>query len=61
MHKIGIIPLRAGSKGIPQKNRKKLLGRPLFTWVLAEAIFSDLDTVYVFTDDTWIEEYVAAN
>lgn len=61
MHKIGIIPLRAGSKGIPQKNRKKLLGRPLFTWVLAEAIFSNLDMVYVFTDDTWIEEYVASN
>ncbi len=61
MHKIGIIPLRAGSKGIPQKNRKKLLGRPLFTWVLAEAIFSSLDIVYVFTDDVWIEEYVASN
>ncbi|MBL7838821.1 MAG: acylneuraminate cytidylyltransferase [Cyclobacteriaceae bacterium] len=61
MHKIGIIPLRAGSKGIPQKNRKKLLGRPLFTWVLAEAIFSSLDVVYVFTDDAWIGEYVSIN
>ena len=61
MHKIGIIPLRAGSKGIPQKNRKKLLGRPLFTWVLAEAIFSSLDMVYVFTDDAWVEEYVSIN
>lgn len=61
MHRIGIIPLRAGSKGIPFKNRKKLLGRPLFTWVLAEAIFSKLDTIYVFTDDSWIEEYVNAN
>lgn len=61
MHKIGIIPLRAGSKGIPFKNRKKLLGRPLFTWVLAEAIFSKLDIIYVFTDDTWIEDYVNAN
>lgn len=61
MHRIGIIPLRAGSKGIPFKNRKKLLGRPLFTWVLTEAIFSQLDMVYVFTDDTWIEEYVSNN
>jgi YrbI family 3-deoxy-D-manno-octulosonate 8-phosphate phosphatase len=61
MHNIGIIPLRAGSKGIPFKNRKKLLGRPLFTWVLGEAIFSKLDMIYVFTDDSWIAEYVDAH
>ena len=46
-----IIPLRKGSKGIPGKNKKKLLGRPLFSWVLGAAIASDLDEVYVFTDD----------
>lgn len=58
MDKIGFIPLRAGSKGIINKNKKKILGRPLFTWTLAEAIFSDLDQVYVFTDDEWIISYV---
>lgn len=55
--KIGIIPLRKGSKGISGKNKRKMAGRPLFTWVLAEAIFSDLDVVYVFTDDLEIIQY----
>ena len=55
---IGFIPLRKNSKGIPGKNKKKLLGRPLFTWVLTEAIFSNLDEVYVFTDDDEIIDYI---
>lgn len=58
MKKIGIIPLRKDSKGIPGKNKKKIVGRPLFSWVLTEAIFSDLDAVYVFTNDTEIISYV---
>ncbi len=58
MKKIAIIPLRSGSKGIPNKNKKKLLGRPLFTWSLNEAIKSKLDEVYVFTDDEDIIDYV---
>lgn len=58
---VGFIPLRKNSKGIPNKNKKKLLGRPLFTWVLAEAIFSKLDFVYVFTDDEEIIDYVNTN
>ena len=58
MKKIGIIPLRKDSKGIPGKNKKKMAGRPLFSWVLTEAIFSDLDAVYVFTNDTEIISYV---
>lgn len=57
-NKIGFIPLRKNSKGIPNKNKKKLLGRPLFTWVLTEAIFSNLDKVFVFTDDDEIIDYV---
>ena len=58
MKKIGIIPLRAGSKGIPGKNKKKILGKPLFTWVLGEAIFSELDEIYVYTDDKYIIDYI---
>jgi N-acylneuraminate cytidylyltransferase len=58
MKKIAIIPIRKGSKGIPSKNKKKIVGRPLFSWVLTEAIFSDLDLVYIFTDDSTIIEYV---
>ena len=58
MKKVAVIPLRAGSKGIPGKNKRKLMGRPLFQWVLSEAIFSDLDKIYVFTDDLEILEQV---
>lgn len=58
---IGFIPLRKDSKGIPGKNKKKLLGRPLFSWVLTEAIFSKLNEVYVFTDDEEIIEYIGKN
>jgi N-acylneuraminate cytidylyltransferase len=61
MKKTAIIPLRKNSKGIPGKNKKKLVGRPLFSWVLAEAIFSDLDEVYVFTDDVEIIDFVNKN
>ena len=61
MKKIAILPLRKGSKSIKNKNRKKLLGRPLFTWVLNEAIKSDLDSVFVFTDDDFILDYVNRN
>ena len=61
MKKVAIIPLRAGSKGIPEKNKKKLLGRPLFSWILGEAIFSNLDEIYIFTDDKDIIEYINKN
>lgn len=59
MKKVAIIPLRKGSKGIPGKNKKKMLGRPLFSWVLGAAIFSDLDQVYVFTDDEEILKFIS--
>ncbi len=58
MKKTGFIPLRKGSKGIPNKNKRKMVGRPLFTWVLGEAIFSDLDEVYVATDDQDIIDFI---
>jgi N-acylneuraminate cytidylyltransferase len=61
MKKIAIIPLRKNSKGIPGKNKKKMVGRPLFSWVLSEAIFSNLDAVYIFTDDEEIIDYVTIN
>ncbi|MDO5986382.1 HAD hydrolase family protein [Flavivirga amylovorans] len=58
MKKIGFIPLRKGSKGISNKNKRKMVGRPLFTWVLGEAVFSDLDEVYVYTDDQDIIDFI---
>lgn len=35
-----------------------MLGRPLFSWILTEAAFSNLDEVIVFTDDLEIISYV---
>ncbi len=55
---IGFIPLRKGSKGILGKNKRKMLGRPLFCWVLTEAIFSNLDEVYVYTNDDEIRIFI---
>lgn len=56
--KIGFIPLRKNSKGIPNKNKRKMVGRPLFCWVLGEAIFSNLDVIYVYTDDQDIIDFI---
>jgi len=58
MKKIGFIPLRKNSKGILGKNKRKMVGRPLFTWVLGEAIHSSLDVVYVYTDDDSIISFI---
>lgn len=58
MKKTAIIPLRKGSKSIIGKNKRKMVGRPLFTWVLKEAIFSNLDEIIVFTDDIEIIEFI---
>lgn len=58
MKSIGFIPLRRDSKGIKGKNKRKLLGRPLFSWVLTEAVFSELDEVFVYTDDKYITEFI---
>jgi YrbI family 3-deoxy-D-manno-octulosonate 8-phosphate phosphatase len=61
MKKIGFIPLRQGSKGILNKNKRKILGRPIYAWVLEEAIKSNIDSLYVFTDDTEIINQVQNN
>jgi N-acylneuraminate cytidylyltransferase len=58
MKKTAIIPLRKGSKSIVGKNKRKMVGRPLFTWVLKEAIFSKLDEIIVFTDDVEIIKFI---
>lgn len=58
MKKVAIIPIRKGSKGIPGKNKKKMLGRPLFSWVLGAAIHSDLDEVFIFTDDEEVLTFI---
>ena len=47
---IAIVPIRSGSKGIPDKNIKALNGYPLVWWVLDALQKSQVDTVYVSTD-----------
>ena len=55
------MPLRAGSKSIPDKNVKNIAGRPLFAWSLDEALHSNcFDEIYVASDSSHIRETVAA-
>ncbi len=51
MNCIGIIPARAGSKGLPGKHLKMLSGIPLISWTIRQAFSSSqLDSFYVSTD-----------
>jgi len=55
---IAIIPLRKNSKGIKNKNKNKLIGRPLYSWALGAAIFSELDEVYIYSDDKELLDFI---
>ncbi|EHP89549.1 acylneuraminate cytidylyltransferase family protein [Methanotorris formicicus] len=49
---LGLIPARGGSKGLPRKNIKPLLGKPLIGWTIEYAKNSKyIDKVVVSTDD----------
>ena len=59
MSVVALIPLRGGSKSIPNKNIKQFLGKPLCAWVLQAAISTkDIDSVYVSTDSDLIASVV---
>ena len=48
---VGIIPARAGSKGIKDKNIIEFCGKPLIAWSIEQALKSKwVDEVYVSTD-----------
>ena len=52
-----IIPARGGSKGVPGKNVRPLLGRPLIAWTITEAQKSKyINKIIVNTDDPTIAE-----
>jgi len=54
---LGLISARGGSKGLPRKNIKSLLGKPLIAWTIEQAFASKyLDRVVVSTDDKEIAE-----
>jgi len=54
---LGLIPARGGSKGIPNKNRKVLNGKPLLQYTIEAALGSKLLDRVVFSseDETLIE------
>lgn len=57
MRVLAIIPARGGSKGIPKKNIKMLLGKPLIQYTIDEAKHSlYVDDVVVSTDSEEIAE-----
>lgn len=54
---IAIIPARGGSKGLPRKNIKPLLGKPLIAWTIEQAKKSEyIDRIIVSTEDKEIGE-----
>lgn len=59
---IAVVPARGGSVGIPQKNIKELLGRPLLDWCVRSALDSGAFTeVYVSTDSEDIAKAAEAS
>jgi N-acylneuraminate cytidylyltransferase len=56
---VALIPLRGGSKSIPDKNIKPIAGKPLCAWVVEAAVSaSKIDRVYVSTDSPKIANVV---
>ncbi|OXS55869.1 acylneuraminate cytidylyltransferase [Cohnella sp. CIP 111063] len=56
---VAFIPVRGGSKSIPLKNIKDFCGRPLVYWsIVAATKCTEIDEVFVATDDIRIKETV---
>jgi N-acylneuraminate cytidylyltransferase len=59
--RLAVIPARGGSKRLPRKNVRQLLGRPLIAYTIQAAIDSGLfDKVVVSTDDQEIARIALA-
>jgi len=48
---VGLILCRAGSKGVPGKNKKIINGRPLFSYQVSNLRNAGVEEVYISTDD----------
>lgn len=58
---LAIVPARGGSKGLPGKNVRSFLGKPLIAWTLEAASNSRyVDQIAVSTDDDAIAEAAAS-
>ncbi|MDA9026939.1 acylneuraminate cytidylyltransferase family protein [Flavobacteriaceae bacterium] len=55
----GIITARGGSKSIKKKNLSLLDGKPLLYYTITEALKSDLDEIYLSSDDDEIIKYAS--
>lgn len=53
---VALIPARGGSKEIPRKNIVNLAGRPLIEYSITTALLSNVDEVWVSTDDDEIAD-----
>jgi len=54
MKAAALIPCRAGSKGIPNKNFRELCGKPLIRWTIDAAVESDIfEHIIVSSDGGW--------
>lgn len=54
---LGLITARAGSQGIPKKNKKLFAGKPLIEWTIEAALKAKMiDEVVISTDDWDIAE-----
>jgi 3-deoxy-manno-octulosonate cytidylyltransferase (CMP-KDO synthetase) len=61
MKQVALIPARFGSTRFPGKPLAPILGKPLIQWVYEQALkVTDLDGVWVATDDARIREGVEA-
>lgn len=61
MNTIITVCARGGSQGLPGKNVRPLLGKPLIAWTIGQALESGLaQAVYVSTDDPAIAEAAQA-
>lgn len=58
MNIIGFVPLRGGSKGIPDKNIKNFCGCPLFYWIVDSLIKNELNSIYISTNTYRVNELV---
>lgn len=57
MNVLAIVPARGGSKGVPNKNIRRLAGKPLLAWSIEAALAAELvDRVVVSTDSPRIAE-----
>ena len=58
---VALIPIRSGSKSIPDKNIKELFGKPLFYWITNAAVNSGVDKVVVSTDSKEYADIVTSH